>query len=66
MVKEHNLFMFQKTCSTFFLNLFSTVLGLRCCTRAFSSCSKQGLLPSCDTQASLLVASLAAEEGPRL
>ena len=33
----------------FFLNkfiylLFLAVLGLRCCTRAFSSCGKQGLL----------------------
>ena len=27
-----------------FIHLFLAALGLRCCTRAFSSCSKQGLL----------------------
>ena len=29
------------------LSFFSAVLGLRCHTRAFSSCGKQGLLSSC-------------------
>ena len=29
-----------------------TGLGLRCCTWAFSSCGEQGLLSSCDAQAS--------------
>ena len=28
----------------FIFNLFLAVLGLRCCTQAFSSCSEQGLL----------------------
>ena len=30
----------------FFFNLFLAALGLYCCTRAFSSCSKQRLLSS--------------------
>ena len=34
--------------------LFLAVLGLCCCTQAFSSCGKQGLLSSCSTQASLV------------
>ena len=39
-----------------FLKLYSVlaVLGLCCCTRAFSSCSEQGLLSSCSAQASLV------------
>ena len=28
----------------YFVYLFLTVLGLRCCVRAFSSCGEQGLL----------------------
>ena len=32
--------------------LFMAALGLRCCTRAFSSCGKQGLLSSCGALAS--------------
>ena len=37
-----------------FLKLYSVlaVLGLCCCTRAFSSCSEQGLLSSCGAQVS--------------
>ena len=30
-----------------FIYLFLAALGLHCCTRAFSSCSEQGLLSSC-------------------
>ena len=41
-----------------FMYLFLAVLGLHCCTWLFSSCSEQGLLSSCDAQASHLVASL--------
>ena len=33
-------------------NYFLTVLGILCCAQAFSSCSKQGLLPSCGVQTS--------------
>ena len=38
----------------FFFNfyLFLTVLGIHCCTQAFSSCSKRGLLSSSGVQAS--------------
>ena len=32
--------------------LFSAVLGLRCCMKAFSSCRQQGILPSCGAWAS--------------
>ena len=35
-----------------FIYLSLVVLGLCCCTRAFSSCSKWGLLSSCGVQAS--------------
>ena len=38
-----------------FICLFMAVLGLHCCTWAFSSCSKQGLL--------IVVASLVSEHG---
>ena len=40
-----------------------TVLGLRCCTRAFSSCSKQGLLFLAVRGLLIAVASLVAEHG---
>ena len=33
-----------------FLSLFLAALGLGCCARAFSSCSKQGLLSVCHAQ----------------
>ena len=36
----------------FFFNLFLAVLGLRCCARAFSSCSEWVLLFCCNAQAS--------------
>ena len=36
----------------FFFNFFFTMLSLHCCTWAFSSCTEQGLLSSCDTCAS--------------
>ena len=35
-----------------FIDLFLVVLGLCCCMRAFSSCSKWGILSSCGVQAS--------------
>ena len=35
-----------------FIYLFLTALGLRCCTQAFSSCSKRGLLFRCGAWAS--------------
>ena len=36
----------------FYFYLFFTVLGLHCCTQAFCSCGKWGLLSSCGVQAS--------------
>ena len=37
----------KKKKKDFFVMLFMAALGLRCCTRAFSSCSEQGLFSSC-------------------
>ena len=39
------------------------VLGLSCCTQAFSSCNKQGQLSGFGARASTVVASLAAVHG---
>ena len=52
----------------FFLNiylfiLFLAALGLRCCTRAFSSCGEWGLLFVAVRELLIAVASLAAEHG---
>ena len=46
-----------------FIYLFMAVLGLRCCTRAFSSCSEQGLLFVAVRGFLTAVASLAVEHG---
>ena len=40
-----------------FLNVFLVVLGLCCCSQAFSGCSKQGLLSGYGAQASLVAVS---------
>ena len=50
------LFLFFKN-----LFLFLAVLGLRCCARAFSSCSKRGLLFVAVRRLLTAVASLVAE-----
>ena len=42
---------------------FLAVLGLRCCARAFSSCSEQGLLFLVVRGLLIAVASLVAEHG---
>ena len=47
----------------FFFNLFLTVLDLRCCTRAFSSCGQQGLLFVAVHGLLIAVASLVPEHG---
>ena len=61
--------MFDSTGLIFFLSLFIyfllTALGLRCCTQAFSSCGKQGLLFIVVCGFPVAVASLAAEHGLR-
>ena len=46
-----------------FIYLFLAVLGLRCCARAFSSCSKRGLLFVVVRGLLIAVASLVAEHG---
>ena len=46
-----------------FIHLFLAVLGLRCCTRAFSSCSERGLLLVAARGLLIAVASLVAEHG---
>ena len=43
--------------------LFRTVLGLRCCTRAFSSCGERGLLFVVVRGLLIAGASLVAEHG---
>ena len=45
----------------FLINLFLAALGLRCCTRAFSSCGEQGLLFVAVRGLLIVVASLVAE-----
>ena len=46
-----------------FIYLFMAVLGLRCCTRAFSSCSEWGLLFVAVHELLIVVASLVAKHG---
>ena len=46
-----------------YLFLFLAALGLRCCARAFSSCSEWGLLFVVVRRLLILVASLVAEHG---
>ena len=52
-------------CSYFylFIYLFLAALGLRCCTRAFSSCGEQGLLFVVVHGLLIVVASLVAKHG---
>ena len=45
-------FTIQSFLKFLFIHLFLAVLGLHCCVLTFSSCRKQGLLSSCDAQAS--------------
>ena len=47
----------------YFIYLFLAALGLRCCTRAFSSCGKRGLLFVVVHGLLIVVASLVAEHG---
>ena len=54
----HSFFFFNK-----FIYLFLVALGLRCCVRAFSSCSKGGLLFDAVRGLLIVVASLVAEHG---
>ena len=47
----------------YFIDLFLAVLGLRCCTVAFSSCGERGLLFVVVRGLLIVVASLVAEHG---
>ena len=47
----------------YFIYLFLAVLGLRCCTRALSSCGERGLLFVAVCGLLIVVASLVAEHG---
>ena len=46
-----------------FIYLFLAALGLRCCTRAFSSCGERGLLFVAVPGFLIVVASLVVEHG---
>ena len=46
-----------------FIYLFLAALGLRCCTRAFSSCGEWGLLLVAVHGLLIAVASLVVEDG---
>ena len=46
-----------------FIYLFMAALGLRCCARAFSSCSERGLLFVAVLRLLIEVASLVTEHG---
>ena len=64
-----NIFMEDQSSHCFFLifYLFMAVLGLRCCTRAFSSCSERGILFVAVHGLLIAVASLVEEHtGSRL
>ena len=47
----------------YFIYIFLAVLGLRCCTRAFSSCGERGLLFVAVRGLLIAVASLVVEHG---
>ena len=47
----------------YFIYLVLAVLGLRCCMRAFSSCSEQGLLFDAVRRLLIVVTSLVPEHG---
>ena len=47
----------------YFIYLYLAVLGVHCCTRAFSSCGERGLLFIAVHRLLIAVASLVAEHG---
>ena len=53
----------HKVCFLSLIYLFLAALGLRCCTRAFSSCGERGLLFLLVLRLLFAVASLAVEHG---
>ena len=59
----HALDFFNSFFKNRFIYLFMAALGLRCCARAFSSCSERGLLFVAVLGLLIAVASLVAERG---
>ena len=59
------LWIFKKLFICLFIYLFLAVLGLRCCARAFSNCSKWGLLFHCSAGFSLRWLLLSQSMGSR-
>ena len=62
-LQKHHLEAFFFFLIYLFIYLFLVALGLRCCTRAFSSCGEQGLLFVAVHRLLIAVASLVAEHG---
>ena len=59
----YGIYKFSVQLRVFVFYLFLAALGLRCCTRTFSSCGKQGLLFVVMRGLLIAVASLVAEHG---
>ena len=62
-LKKPIFFFLIKKKFIYFVYLFLAALGLRCCTRAFSSCSERGLLFIAVRGLLIAVASLVVEHG---
>ena len=62
-VKVLAYYFFFNFLKIYLFNLFLSVLGLRCCVRAFSSCGERGLLFVAVRGLLIAVASLVAEHG---
>ena len=60
---QHFFFFFYKFIYFILFFKFLAVLGLRCCTRAFSSCGERGLLLVAVRGLLIAVVSLVAEHG---
>ena len=63
LIRRHPKNIFFSFSLIYFIYLFLAALGLRCCTRSFSSCGEQGLLFVAVHGLLIAVASLVAEHG---
>ena len=63
MIQSYYLFLLFFFFMYLFIYLFLAALGLRCCSRAFSSCGERGLLFVAVHGPLIVVASLVAEHG---
>ena len=63
LMEEGQVFVCFVFINLFIIYLFLSAMGLRCCTWAFSSCGKRGLLFIAVRGLLTAVASLAAEHG---